>query len=632
MRMCTEDVLYVCGTDEHGVPITITAEKMGITPREVVDRFHEVIADDFSRMGISFDNFSRTERPEHYRFAQEVFLDLLGKGLIVERHNKQFYCGDCSRFLPDRYVGGTCPRCGAEGARGDQCEKCGSWLDALELVRPVCSICGSEPVPRETGHWFLRLDAFQDWLEEWLESHGDWRNNVLNYCSGWLRDGLHERAITRDLDWGVPVPIKGAEGKVLYVWFEALLGYISSTREYFESRGEPDRWKDYWKDPDTRLVHFIGKDNIVFHAVIEPAVLKGLGDFVLPWNVPANEYLNIGGEKFSTSRGTAIWMKDYLEHLPPDPLRYALAANAPEGRDTDFTWEDFRVKNNEIADVFGNFTNRTLKFAHSFFDGRVPDPSAAGEAERELLASAAATRDRMEALLREFRIKAACAEVMDLAREGNRYFDRVQPWKTAKTDQGRLCCSHLVQSSAHRCAPDPHWPPSYPSPLRPWAGCLAGRPWSGPRQGVRTWSPGHLGSPEILFSKLKKGFEKYSSPPRTGWDPAGEGRRSLVSYDRFMETELRVGRILQAAPWRVRTSSTACRWTWGTTHRELVAGIRPWYTTGELEGRLVAVVANLEPAKIRGILSRRNDPGLRRRGRRALLSPGERRQAGDRIR
>ena len=310
LRINDEDVLYICGTDEHGVPITITAEKMGITPREVVDKYHEIIKDNFAEFGISFDNFSRTEKPEHYVFAQEVFLKLLDRGYIEKKPTKQFFCSKCDRYLPDRYVGGTCPECDTEGAKGDQCESCGSWLNALELKEPECALCGSSPEIRETIHYFLKLDEFQSWLEEWFEGHGDWKNNVLNYCKGWLKDGLRERAITRDLSWGVPVPVEGAEGKVLYVWFEALLGYVSSTIEYFRDKKEQSDWEKYWKDKDTRIVHFIGKDNIVFHAVIEPAVLHGLGDYILPWNVPANEYLNIAGEKFSTSRGRAIWMKD----------------------------------------------------------------------------------------------------------------------------------------------------------------------------------------------------------------------------------------------------------------------------------------------------------------------------------
>jgi methionyl-tRNA synthetase len=648
LRMCSEDVIYICGTDEHGVPITITAEKMGMTPREVVDRFHEVIADDFSRMGISFDNFSRTELPEHYRFAQEVFLDLLSKGYIVEKPMKQFFCGKCRRFLPDRYVGGTCPRCGAGGARGDQCEKCGSWLDALELVEPVCTICGATPVPMDTTHWFLRLDAFQEWLEEWLGTHGDWRSNVLNYCAGWMREGLRERAITRDLDWGVPVPLEGATGKVLYVWFEALLGYISSTKEYFERRGEPERWKDYWKDPDTRLVHFIGKDNIVFHAVIEPAVLKGVGGYVLPWNVPANEYLNIGGEKFSTSRGTAIWMGDYLEHLPPDPLRYALAANAPEGRDTDFTWDDFRVKNNELADVFGNFTNRTIQFAHNFFGGLVPEPTSAGELEKELLARTRSTRDRMETLIREFRIKAACTEAMDLAREGNRYFDRVQPWKTAQTDRGAcaaaIWCS-LQLADALRILMTPFIPFSCEA-LGRMLGSTASA-WSD--AGNENLVPGaRLGEPAILFTKLKKGFEKVFAPVVTTAAPApsvaplppagpvaGDGKTDApmpVSYSDFMKTELRVGLVLETHTIDGADKLYRILVDMGDHTRELVAGMRPYYTPEEMTGRKVVVVANLEPAKIRGITSRGMVLASDGEGGVRLISPGEEARPGDRIR
>ncbi len=640
LRMAGEDVVYVCGTDEHGVPITITAERMGMSPRDVVDRYHKVICEDFRRFGISFDNFSRTEMPAHYELAQSVFLDLLSKGHIVERPMSQYHCPSCSRFLPDRYVLGTCPRCESEGARGDQCEDCGSWLDARDLVSPACALCGGAPEPRETSHWFLRLDAFQEWLEGWLGSREGWKSNVLNYCRGWLDEGLRERAITRDLDWGVPVPLPEAEGKVLYVWFEALLGYVSSTRELFEERGEPSGWERYWKDPETRLVHFIGKDNIVFHAVIEPVILQALGGYVLPWNVPANEYLNISGAKFSTSRGTAIWMGDYLQHLDPDPMRYALAVNAPENRDTDFSWDDFRVRNNELADVFGNFVNRTVKFTHRFFDGSVPDPGERGGEGAALLERGGEVRDGMEKLIRSFRLKAACAEAMDLARAGNRFFDSAQPWKTAESDPqecARTLYYCLQLADTLRILLSPYVPFTCERTAK-----MLGReevPWS--EAGRCNLEPGsELGEPEILLAKLKKGFEKVFLPeepeperePEAGSGEAGE-TGGAVSIDEFMKVELRVGRVLTAEAVSGADRLYLISVDMGDHRRQIVAGIRPWYPDpAALEGRKVVVVANLEPATIRGVESRgmllASDGGEGV----FLVSPDESAAPGDRVR
>ncbi len=633
LRMCGEDVVYICGTDEHGVPITIKAEEMGISPREAVDRFHEIIAGDFKKFGISFDNFSRTENPEHYLFAQEVFLGLLDKGYIVEKSMKQFFCSQCQRFLPDRYVGGTCPQCGSEKARGDQCDDCGSWLDALELLNPVCSICGSAPVPNDTTHWFLRLDAFQDWLGDWLGGHGDWKKNVLNYCRGWLDQGLRERAITRDLDWGVPVPVDGAEGKVLYVWFEALLGYVSSTREYFTQRGDPQGWKKYWQDPDTRLVQFIGKDNIVFHAVIQPAVLHGLGGYNLPWNIPANEYLNIKGEKFSTSRGTAIWLRDYLAHFPPDPMRYALAINAPENRDTDFSWDEFRTRNNELADVFGNFINRTMKFAHKTFSGEVPRPGEPGDAERQLMESVVETRDQMERLIRDFNLKAACHSVMELARIGNRYFDQSQPWKTAKSDR-MSCATTIYYSLQFADALRILFAPFLPFTCSRTGGMLKRDSLIWKEAGLENLAPGHsLGKPAILLQKLEEGFEKVmeAEDERTdAGEPSLPKVKETVSFDDFMRMDIRVGRILEVHHIKGADKLYRLMVDMGDHQRQLVAGMKPYYTPQELTGRRVVVMVNLKPVKIMGVESNgmvlASDDG---RGRVRLLQPADDAMPGD---
>jgi methionyl-tRNA synthetase len=633
LRMCEEEVLYICGTDEHGVPITIKAEQMGITPSEAVDKFHEIISRDFDRFGISFDNFSRTEKPEHYRFTQHVFLELLKKGFIEEKSMKQFYCKSCSRFLPDRYVGGTCPQCGSEKARGDQCDDCGTWLDALELIEPVCEICGSVPHPRDTTHWFLRLNDFQDWLGVWLDGHENWRNNVLNYCRGWLKDGLRERAITRDLDWGVPVPLPGAEGKVLYVWFEALLGYVSSTMEYFSNRGEPERWKEYWCDDDTRLVQFIGKDNIVFHAVIEPSVLHGLGGFVLPWNIPANEYLNIKGEKFSTSRGTAIWLRDYLAHFPADPMRYALAINAPENRDTDFSWDEFRMRNNELADVFGNFVNRIMKFTFKTFDGRVPEPSGEGEEERKLIESAAAARSEMEELLRNFKLKAACLRVMDLAREGNRYFDQSQPWKTARTDRGK-CATTLYYSLQFVEALRILFAPFIPHTCDKIGRMLGSDSMLWKDAGGENIPAGRqLREPEILLEKLNEGFEKVmQKADPDGQVTDGKAEEKTIAYDDFLKLNMRVGAVTEVHDIEGADKLFRLMVDMGDHTRQLVAGMKPFYSKEDLTGRKVVVLVNLEPVKIRGVVSNgmllASDDG---RGGVYLLQPADDASPGDGI-
>ncbi len=603
LRMNGHDVVYACGTDEHGVPITITAEKLGLTPRETVDRFHRVISDDFNAFGISFSNFSRTTTDEHREFAQSIFLRLLSLGHIEPRSMKQLYCPRCERFLPDRYIGGTCPKCGCTGARGDQCEACGTWTEPLELIDPKCSICGGTPVVRETKHWFLLLDRFQDWMVSWLDSREDWKDNVLNYCRGWLKDGLRERAITRDLDWGVPVPLPEAGGKVLYVWFEALLGYISSTREYFRLRGEPDGWEPYWKSPDTRLVHFIGKDNIVFHCIIEPAILHGAGGFILPWNVPANEFLNIQGQKFSTSRGTAIWMRDYLAHFPADPMRYALAVNAPETRDTDFTWDEFRSRNNELADVLGNFVNRTLKFTASKLGGVVPE----AEPAPELMAVAARGSAQVGELIEKFRFKLAASAAMEIAREGNRFFDARQPWTTVKTDPDG--CRRDIAGCLNFCA-------SLRTIFAPFLPETARRIGAMLRTGEPVWSdagrtllePGApLGTPEILFTKLEEGFQKVMDPPVESAPDAAEPKecKPPVDFDDFMKVDLRVGQVIEVSPIKGADKLYRLLVDVGEgSPRQIVAGLRLHYKPEELLDRMVVVVANLKPALLRGVESR----------------------------
>jgi len=601
MRMCGNDVLFCSGTDEHGVPITITAEKLGITPMQAVDKFHTIIAGDFEKFGISFDNFSRTTRPEHIEFAQSVFLDLLGKGHIVPKDMKQLYCPDCKRYLPDRYISGTCPKCGSEDARGDQCESCGTWTEPFELIKPRCGICGATPETRDTRHWFLLLDHFQQWLEGWLGGQSDWKTNVLKYCYSWLDDGLRERAITRDLAWGVPVPLEEANGKVLYVWFEAVLGYISSTREYFAKAGKgPDEWKKYWQNPDTRLVQFIGKDNIVFHCIIEPALLHGLSNYTLPWNVPANEFLNISGQKFSTSKGTGIGLGDYLEHFAPDPMRYALAVNAPESRDSDFTWLEYQSRNNELADVLGNFINRTLKFTASKFSNSVP----VADLDMTLLNKAGKAAEEIAVLMESFKFKKAIVAAMELAREGNRYFDAAKPWKSLKTDPEQ--CAVTVATCLNLCASlavifEPFIPFSMEKTRRMLR--LEKLQWSD--AGSALLKPGHgLGEAEILFQKLEDGFETVMNKPETSIKAEEKEPETLeVDFEDFMKIEFKVGRILTVEDIKKAKKLYKIEVDTGDKVRTVVAGMKKHYTKEELQGRLVAVVCNLKPAKLCGVVS-----------------------------
>lgn len=442
-RLKGADVVFICGSDEHGVPITIRADKEKVSAKEIVDRYHSMINKSFQGMGVTFDNYSRTSLELHHTTSQDFFLTLHRKGHVTEQFIRQYYCDTCRRFLPDRYIEGDCPHCLQSGARGDQCESCGRWLEPEQLISPKCKVCGSSPEFRETKHWFFRLSTFQKQLEEWQASKIDWRNNVREFCSGWFQEGLTDRAITRDIDWGVPVPLPNAEGKVLYVWFDAPIGYISSSIEWARNQGTPDRWRDYWYDPGTRLIHFIGKDNIVFHAIVWPATLMAHGEYILPSQIPANEFLNIEGQKISTSRNWAVWVDEYLDTFPPDPLRYWLEANAPESKDADFTWKDFQARNNgELADILGNLINRNLSFVEKHFDAKVPQAGELTDADRALFSAVEQATGRISAALEQFQVRRAVTELMDLARSGNRYFNDAAPWSSIKTDRIR-CATTL---------------------------------------------------------------------------------------------------------------------------------------------------------------------------------------------
>ena len=437
-RLKGSDVLFICGSDEHGVPITIRADRENTTPQAVVDRYHAAMKNTFERLGVKFDNYSRTSLPLHHKISQDIFLRLNEKGFIREQTVRQYNCATCRRFLPDRYIEGECPHCHSTGARGDQCEACGRWLEPEQLIQPKCKVCGSSPDLRDTKHWYFRLSAFQEKLEKWQASKPEWKNNVREFCAGWFKEGLTDRPITRDIDWGIPVPLPDSEGKVLYVWFDAPIGYISSSVEWAQNRGTPERWRDYWCDEKTRLVHFIGKDNIVFHAIVWPAVLMAHEEFIIPSEIPANEFLNIEGQKISTSRNWAIWVDDYLNVFPPDPLRYYLEANAPENKDADFTWKDFQARyNGDLADVLGNLINRCLSFVEKNYENMVPPAGILTDADREALGAIEKTVASIGGALDEFQLRRAVGELMDLARTGNKYFNDAAPWAAMKTDRAR---------------------------------------------------------------------------------------------------------------------------------------------------------------------------------------------------
>jgi methionyl-tRNA synthetase len=441
-RLKGSDIIFICGSDEHGVPITIRADREHVTPQEIVDRYHALMKASFQHMGILFDNYSRTSLPLHHKISQDVFLKLNEKGYIKEQEVRQYFCVPCRRFLPDRYIEGECPHCHHGGARGDQCEACGRWLEPELLVAPRCKVCGSAPEMRSTKHWYFRLSEFQQRLQEWQASKPNWKSNVREFCAGWFSEGLTDRPITRDIDWGIPVPLPGAEGKVLYVWFDAPIGYISSTVEWAQNLGTPERWREYWCDRQTRLIHFIGKDNIVFHAIVWPAVLMAHDEFILPDNIPANEFLNIEGEKLSTSRNWAVWVDDYLELFPPDPLRYYLAANAPENKDSDFAWKDFQARNNgELADILGNLVNRSLSFIEKHFEAKVPDAPELSGADQAVLTTIGTSVTSIGSLLDEFQVRRAVIELMNLARIGNKYFNDAAPWTTLKQDRARCAAT-----------------------------------------------------------------------------------------------------------------------------------------------------------------------------------------------
>jgi len=608
LRQRDRDVISICGSDEHGVPITLKARNEGISPQEVVDRYHGINKKAFEDFGISFDIYSRTSNQVHHETASEIFKTLYDKGVFIEKTSEQYYDEEAATFLADRYITGTCPHCGNPCAYGDQCEQCGTSLSPTDLVNPVSTISGSKPMLKETKHWYLPLDKYEPWLKEWiLKEHKEWKPNVYGQCKSWLDQGLHPRAVSRDLDWGIPVPVEGADGKVLYVWFDAPIGYISATKEL-----TPD-WELYWKDEETRMVHFIGKDNIVFHCIVFPTVLKAEGSYILPENVPANEFLNLENDKISTSRNWAVWLHEYLEDFPgkQDVLRYVLCANAPENKDNDFTWKDFQNRNNnELVAILGNFVNRAIVLTHKYFEGKVPEVTTLTEQDKATLAEISGITRGVEESLELFRFREAIKRGMDLARLGNKYLADTEPWKLIKSDPDRVktILNIALQISANlTLLLDPFLPFS----MEKLRGFL--------RFEGRSWDligsdslllPGHtIEKASLLFEKIEdeqvqQQLDKLNRTKEENEEPATIApQKEEITFDDFTRMDLRTGTILEADKVPKTKKLIKMLVDLGFEKRTIVSGIAEYFEPDVLTGKKVSVLANLAPRKIKGIES-----------------------------
>ena len=617
LRLKKQDVIFIGGSDEHGVPITIRARKEGITPQDVVDRYHAMIKKSFEDFGISFDIYSRTTSKIHHKLASDFFRKLYDDGKLVEETTKQYYDEEAHQFLADRYITGECPHCHNEGAYGDQCEKCGRDLSPTELINPKSTISGSEPVLKETKNWYLPLNEYQDWLKEWiLEGHKEWRSNVYGQCKSWLDMDLQPRAMTRDLDWGIPVPVEGADGKVLYVWFDAPIGYISNTKELCDN--QPERWgnwEKWWKDKDTKLVHFIGKDNIVFHCIIFPVMMKAHGDYIMPENVPANEFLNLENDKISTSRNWAVWLHEYLEEMPgkQDVLRYVLTANAPETKDNNFTWRDFQDRNNnELVAVYGNFVNRALQLTKKYWNGVVPACGELMEVDCKAIEEFKNVKEEVEQLLEQYKFREAQFAAMNLARIGNRYITECEPWKVWKTDPKRVetilyISLQLVANLAIAFEP---FLPFSSKKLRTLIN-MESFEWDQLGQ-TDLLKPGHqLAEPELLFEKIEDSVIEAQLQKLADTKKANEAAayvaqpiKETIDFSDFEKLDIRVGHIKNCE--KVKKAKKLLKFTLDDgsgTDRTIVSGIAAFYEPEELIGKDVLFIANLAPRKLMGIES-----------------------------
>ncbi len=610
LRLRGEDVVMIGGSDEHGVPITIKAQKEGVTPQDIVDRYHNIIKKSMEGLGISFDVYSRTTSDMHHKTASDFFRKLYDKGEFIEKTSKQLYDEKADQYLADRYVTGTCPHCGNDHAYGDQCESCGTSLNATDLINPVSAITGNTPVLKETKHWYMPLDKWEPRLREWiLEQHKEWKPNVYGQCKSWLDEHLQPRAVTRDLNWGIPVPVEGAEGKVLYVWFDAPIGYISNTKELL-----PDTWEKYWKDPESRIIHFIGKDNIVFHCLIFPAMLMAEGSYQLPENVPANEFLNLEGDKISTSRNWAVWLHEYLEDFPgkQDVLRYVLTANAPESKDNDFTWRDFQARNNnELVAILGNFVNRALVLTHKYFDGVLPEAHELQDIDREALDEFKNVKETLGANIENFKFREALKDAMNLARIGNKYLADTEPWKLAKTDMTRVetIMNLALQITANLAIAFEPFLPFSAEKLRDMLG-MDKADWD--KLGSTDILPaGHtVNKPELLFEKIEdEAIEKQMQRLErikqenivANFKPKAVAPQ--VTIDDFAKLDIRVGTVLECS--KVKKSDKLLQFNIedGMGGRTIVSGIAKWYDPEELVGKQVCFIANFPPRKLKGVES-----------------------------
>jgi len=611
LRLKGEEVLFIGGSDEHGVPITIKAKKEGVTPQDIVDRYHGIIKKSFEDFGISFDIYSRTTSKTHRELASDIFKTIESKGGFIEKTNEQYYDESAQQFLADRYITGKCPHCGNENAYGDQCESCGTSLSPTDLINPKSAISGNVPVMRETKHWYLPLDQHETWLRKWiLEDHKEWKPNVYGQCKSWLDMGLQPRAVSRDLDWGIPVPVVGAEGKVLYVWFDAPIGYISNTKELL-----PDSWEKWWKDPETRLLHFIGKDNIVFHCIVFPAMLKAEGSYILPDNVPANEFLNLEGDKISTSRNWAVWLHEYLEDFPgkQDVLRYVLTANAPETKDNDFTWKDFQARNNnELVAIFGNFINRALVLTQKYYDGKVPALGELNDYDKQTLEEFVNVKADVEKLLNNFRFRDAQKEAMTLARIGNKYLADTEPWKVAKTDMDRVSTiMHLsLQIAANLAIAFEPFLPFTSAKLRNMLN-LSTFDWKELGRIDLLKAGDQLGTPELLFEKIEDEAMEAQVQKLLDTKKANETAaykaapvKENVAFEDFMKMDIRVATVLDCQKVPKADKLLQFRLADGMEERTILSGIAQHYPNPEeLIGTQVCFIANFEPRKLRGVMS-----------------------------
>ena len=614
LRLKGRQVAFIGGSDEHGVPVTIRARKEGITVQQVVDRYHELIKDSFRRFGISFDIYSRTTSPTHHKLASDFFRKLYDEGKFVEKVSEQFYDEQTGHFLTDRNIRGECPRCHAADAYGDQCEKCGATLSPEELINPYNAETGNPLVKRATKHWYLPLDQYQPWLEQWiLQDHKEWRSNVYGQCKSWLDGGLHPRAVTRDLDWGIPVPVEGAEGKVLYVWFDAPIGYISNTKELCDAQPEKfGSWETWWKDPETRLVHFIGKDNIVFHCIVFPSMLKAHGGYILPDNVPSNEFLNLEGNKISTSKNYAVWLNEYLDEMPgrQDELRYVLTANAPETKDNDFTWADYQARcNNELVAVYGNFVNRALQLTQKYYDGEVPASGQLTDYDQQTLDEFRGVKEKLEGLLEAFKFREAQKEAMNLARIGNKYIADSEPWKVVKTDPERVKTIIYIslQLTANLAIAFEPFLPFSSERLRTMID-MPEFSWEDLGK-TDLLAPGkRLPKPDLLFTKVEDEaielqMKKLQDTIKANEEAAYKAQpvKETVAFEDFQKLDIRVG-IVKACE-KVKKSKKLLRFSLDDgsgTDRTILSGIAQWYEPEQMVGKRVLFIANLAPRKIMG--------------------------------